>query len=571
MEYGRTKGRGILPTPQPAEASLQHEDQATLGSQDGVKAARTGLPGVSMPAPPVVAGSSGQAVVSHRGGRVRGGAGRAWWALAAVLAVQAILSARLLGADTAFQDEALYLWAGHLEWARLLHGTPLPPFPAYFSGAPVLYPPIGALADSLGGLAAARLLSLIFMLGATTLLWAATRRLHGPRAAFFAAALFAILGPTLHLGAFATYDSLALLLLATAAWCTIRAASRTDATAWMIAAAAALTLANATAYSTVLFDPVIIALALLTAIPSPGGKQAAARAAILTTLTAVLLTAALLAGGSTYAGGFTRTTLDRIAGTGTPLTVLADAWSWTGIIIITAAIGTTISWTRRSHPATTTLLAVLTAAALLGPLEQARLHTTASLSKHVGLGAWFAAIAAGYAADKLITAAPPGRLRALTTAATITALAFPLALGATQSRTFATSWPNATSYTAILGPLTTRTTGRLLVEDPSIAEYYLATTTWQRWSSTRNIILPNSQSTAGPATSAGITGAGNPGVFAEFITEGYFTLVALNFADTTTLDHHIAADLRQNHHYHIIDVIPYGTGTYIIWRYEPKT
>ena len=67
-----------------------------------------------------------------------------------------------------------YLWAGHLEWAHWLHGTPLPPFPAYFSGAPVIYPPLGALADSVGGLAGARILSLVFMLGATALLWATT-------------------------------------------------------------------------------------------------------------------------------------------------------------------------------------------------------------------------------------------------------------------------------------------------------------------------------------------------------------------------------------------------------------
>jgi hypothetical protein len=52
------------------------------------------------------------------------------WPLLVVLVVQATLSLRLVGADTAFQDEALYLWAGHLEWAWLLHGTPIPPFPS---------------------------------------------------------------------------------------------------------------------------------------------------------------------------------------------------------------------------------------------------------------------------------------------------------------------------------------------------------------------------------------------------------------------------------------------------------
>ena len=171
------------------------------------------------------------------------------WPLLVVLAVQAALSLRLVGADTAFQDEALYLWAGHLEWARLLHGTPIPPFPSYFSGAPVIYPPLAALADSAGGLAAARILSLVFMLGATALLWAAARLLSGRRAAFFAAALFAVLGPTLHLGAFATYDAMSLFLVALAAWLVVRAGDRPDATGWMVAAGAALALANATSYS----------------------------------------------------------------------------------------------------------------------------------------------------------------------------------------------------------------------------------------------------------------------------------------------------------------------------------
>jgi hypothetical protein len=89
------------------------------------------------------------------------------WPLLAVLAVQAALSASMLWDRTAFGDEALYLSAGHLEWSHWLHGTPIPAYPAYFSGAPVVYPPIGAIADSLGGLTAARLLSLVFMLGAS--------------------------------------------------------------------------------------------------------------------------------------------------------------------------------------------------------------------------------------------------------------------------------------------------------------------------------------------------------------------------------------------------------------------
>ena len=84
------------------------------------------------------------------------------------------------------------------------------------------------------------MLSLVFMLGATGLVWGTAGRLFGRRAAFFAAALFAVLGPTLHLGAFATYDALALVLVALAAWCVVRAGDRGEAAGWMIAAGAAL-------------------------------------------------------------------------------------------------------------------------------------------------------------------------------------------------------------------------------------------------------------------------------------------------------------------------------------------
>src|SRR6266851_5213699 len=267
-----------------------------------------------------------------------------WWPLLLVLVVQAVLSLRLVRSDTAFQDEAAYLWAGHLQWAHWLHGTPLPPFSAYFSGAPVIYPPLAALADSLGGLAAARILSLAFMLGATVLLWGAAGRLFGRRAAFFAAALFAVLGPTLHLGTFATYDAMAVFLVALAAWCVVRAGERQDVTGWMVAAGAALALGNAVAYSSALFDPVVIVLAWITAIPKPGGKAAAARSALLVVVVAVLLLVGGLIGGSSYLHGIWQTTLARAAGPDSALAVLADAWSWFGVIAVLAVCGIIASW-----------------------------------------------------------------------------------------------------------------------------------------------------------------------------------------------------------------------------------
>ena len=505
---------------------------------------------------------------------------RGWsaWLLLLVLAVQAALSLRLIRADTAFDDEAMSLWAGHLEWAHWLHGTPVPPFPKYFSGAPVIYPPLGALADSAGGLAGARVLSLLFMLGATVLLWGTASRLYGQRAALFAAALFAVLGPTLHLGAFATFDALRVVLIALAAWCVVRAGDRGRGTRWMVAAGTALAVANAAAYSSVVFDLVVLALALLTTWPAGGRRLAARRCATLLITVVVLLGAGALVGGSAYLGGFARTTLAPAPSASPPLAVLAQSVSWAGLIVVLAGCGVIISWASRQGWAQTSLLAVFTAAVVLGPLEQARQHALASLNEHVGLGAWFGAIAAGYAVDRFIAAAPAGSGRAVTCGACVVALAFPVTLGASQSWGLATDWPNATSFLAILRPLADHSTGHLLVEDPAVARYYLpAGRQWQRWSSTRNIVLPSGVSTGGPAGTASVAEAGNAGVFAEFITHGYFSYVALNFADTAALDHRLADQLHRDPHYHTIAVVPYGTevppfgqGTYVIWRYEPK-
>jgi len=86
------------------------------------------------------------------------------WPLAFVLAVQAALSLRLVWSATAFIDEGLYLSVGHLELGHFLHGAAMPDVASFMSGSPVVYPPLAALADDIGGLAGARLLSLVFML-----------------------------------------------------------------------------------------------------------------------------------------------------------------------------------------------------------------------------------------------------------------------------------------------------------------------------------------------------------------------------------------------------------------------
>jgi hypothetical protein len=86
-------------------------------------------------------------------------------------------------------------------------------------------------------------------------------------------------------------------------------------------------------------------------------------------------------------------------------------------------------------------------------------------------------------------------------------------------------------------------------------------------------VLPGGNPTGGPSVQAGVTGDGNAGTYGSKIEVGYFSLIALNFSDTTSLDNAIAADIKKNKRYKVIEVVPYGParGTYIIWRYEPTT
>ena len=175
------------------------------------------------------------------------------WPLAIVLPAQAALTLPWLWRTAPFTDEALYLDAGHQLWAHWLHQVPVPDYASWFSGAPVLYPPLGAAADAAGGLPAARALSLLLMLGATAAIYFTGLRLFGRTAAFFSAALFAVTGLIVHYGAFATYDAPALFFLAIGTWAAVHV--RDGRTRWLVACTAALIIANAFKYATLAWDP----------------------------------------------------------------------------------------------------------------------------------------------------------------------------------------------------------------------------------------------------------------------------------------------------------------------------
>ncbi len=127
--------------------------------------------------------------------------------LAAVLLLQAVMGLRLR--NSAFQDEALYLYYGHLTLDSWLNGGELFGNPAaWFTGAPQLYPVVAALLDGVGGLQLARLFSTLCMLGATVAVYWTANTLFGRpvrvRVGTLAALVFAVSGPVLVLSHFAT-------------------------------------------------------------------------------------------------------------------------------------------------------------------------------------------------------------------------------------------------------------------------------------------------------------------------------------------------------------------------------
>ena len=472
-----------------------------------------------------------------------------------------MLSLRLVWTNTAYIDEATYLWAGHLEIAHWLHGAPVPPFQTWLSGAPVIYPPVAAVADSVGGLIAGRLLSLALMTGATVLLWNATSRLFGDRAAFFAAALFAVLGPTQFLGALATYDAMALFLLAASAWCVVAAQDRDDSTLLLVAGTVLLALANATKYATALFDPVVFALAGLVIARQRGTKPGLGRAGYLAASVTALVATLLALGGPLYMAGIMYTTLGRAAGDNPPVLVLEDAWKWAGALWVVAWLGVIICLLRgpRGHAP---LLALLAAAGLLAPLEQARIHTVTSLHKHVDFGAWLAAPAAGYALARLSRIS---RRRALSVPAAglvAAAAVVPVAsLGAAQARALFQGWPATAPVIARLRALTRSYPGNYLAEDYDIPAYYLqASVPEQRWSNTWYF------SYARPGRRHALTGAA---AYRAAIARHYFSLVVLDFGATPTMDSRISADVEQAGGYHLAAVVHSSSQSYTIWAYGP--
>lgn len=447
-----------------------------------------------------------------------------------VLVLQGALSLWLTQQNTAFLDEGTYINAGHVEIAALLHGSPTYLFPYSFSGAPVLYPPLAALTDAVGGLLAARLLSLVFMLITTALLWNTAERLFGPTAAAFAGLLFAGTAAAQFLGALATYDAMTLLLLATAAWVLIcyRGTAGWRLAVRLLLVMALVDLADMTKYAATLWDPVIIVLAALAVGRARGTRAGLLSGLALAAAMALSLFVLIKIAGPVYWNGIRFTTLSRRHGDTAIASIAADSAEWIGAIGALALCGSVVTLRRfaRADPYLCAVCWLMTGALFLAPVEQARIHTLVSLFKHAAFGAWFAAVPAAYALSLLWSRARARRgghrlLARLMMSGVALLVAGTMALGALQAYVHYRSWPDVSRVVPELRHLVGRVPGPYLGEEDSVLIYYTRTPVGS-WQNTFKLHYHGL--------------SGYP-AYLDALRHHYFHVVVLCFTYTSALDH----------------------------------
>lgn len=470
-----------------------------------------------------------------------------------ILALQLAVSTLLLR-NTAFQDEALYIYAGAQIWHSLTGGPPPPEnYAVYFSGYPYVYSLLAGILNGLGGLEAVRWFSALCMLAPTSCAYAIARRIYSPASGFAAAGLFAFLGPTLYLSRLATFDALCLALIALATLLAIQVSEATEP-AGAVVLAPLLILAFGAKYAALIFVPLVIGLMAVRTLETRGWGR---------TLTHVALTLVTLAGltftlyhvlNHDFLHAIQGSTTSRAPiATASPFALLSVIVLLGGLLWLLGLVGFYFSGKRVRL---TSLGLVITSLAM--PAYHLYSGESVSLQKHVGYGLFFIAPLAGHAVAELVGRARPVQFD-LRWVAALMVIVVGFVSGLSQANWWYQSWPDSSQLVATMRTQARPDTGHYLCEDSEVIRYYLAdVTTSPEYTGMGFFQYPD-------ANGALLTGAP---AYVAAIQNGYFDLVELS--EVSPLDPVLQAAIAANPQYQLIARIPYtnsyGSSYYLIWR-----
>ncbi len=476
------------------------------------------------------------------------------------MTIQAVVSLATLH-NTAFQDEALYLYGGRQIVGHWLGGpAPLDHYASYFSGYPYVYPVIGGFLDRIGGLSLARDFSLLCMLGVTTMVYFVADRLLHRTAALFGTVIYAFTGVVLFVGRLATFDALCLFFVALGASLAVYAGGRMRPWA-TLAIGPVLVVAFMTKYAGLLFiAPILVLLSVVSL--TEGGRGRALSRLILASLSLAisgLVTYAIMDRAALHA--ISGSTTNRAVGLpASRIHLLTHVLQMAGLVYLMAFLGLLLLWRRKQLRL---LASLLFATSLLTPAYHIYQAEPVSLDKHIAYGLFFAAPLAGYTLAWLsgyVPRASSGSKRPQWVAGAAVLIVL-ITLGQQQARTLYAGWGNTSGLNYALHTQLRSGSGRVFAEDIEVARYDARTVSqeWQ-WNS---FYYPYYIDAAHHYV------LGQPALV-QAVKHQFYDLVELSFNYFPQDAYFLAGQMAASRNYDLIAVIPfhnsYGRGHFFLWR-----
>lgn len=483
--------------------------------------------------------------------------------LSLILTLQVMLSWTLLH-NTAFQDEALYIYIGRQIWSHWVHGAPIyDNFSFYISGYPYVYPVLAGPLDRLGGVELVRALSTLLMLGVTMCGYYVTKTLFDRKAALLAAVFFAVQGPVLFLGRLATYDPLCLCILALSV--ALMAYVGETRRHWLaLGMGPLLVLAFFSKYLAIVYIPPLLLLLFLCAFRRWGWREAARCVAIgagsFLVVGALAAFAVEIWDQAMIHGLFSSTTNRVVASTYPRTQMLARGLQLASASFVVAIIGFVLI-VRQSNLRVAAISLTLLGMACITPAYHLYKAEPTSFDKHFAYGMFFLMPMAGYLLATLATRRkswePNGYW--LSSIAIVLIL---LSIGIRNAQYMYSTWPTSNGLTYVLRTQVRLASGRYMAESRDVVRYYLqdVTYTWQ-WTGPDFFQYTDTKGHYYVGQEA----------YVHAIDDGYFNLVEIDYqGDQVPLDLLIVKAIESSHRYDLIASIPnsdaFGTGYYFVYR-----